>query len=333
MRGALTGLRVHRQDGAVRFHSPARLMAALTTTGLTLTGLAGAQTAPGGFQLPPDYFGRFGSTQLVASTTDGFGVRYLPLPLKTDVRLTLVKAPTYTDYGLSAQLGSLYAAAGVFYNVPRAELTNAPASGLQWSGVVQGGASHSHFSVGYATQVDGGKVRFLNNVGVAQQGGVTAPYTQSEVSAAYGRTFDKVNTAVYSTARMYAFPVQGKAQGSLDVTLALNAPLAQGLMLNASHFERVTVGEVAIPDFGLGRAHSTSGDLTYRLPNAPGFGLGAVRTRGSRDWTGRYSTVDGDVMFRVDGLPVLIGPSVGYVAYDAGAGTSYVRYGLVTLPR
>ncbi|WP_119673116.1 hypothetical protein [Deinococcus sp. RM] len=318
----------------MRFPASALLTATLTAVGFALTGPASAQAAPaGGFQLPADYFGRFGSTQLVANTTDGFGVRYLPLPLKADLRLTLVKAPTYTDYGLSAQLGSLYAAAGVFYNVPRAELTNAPASGLQWSGVVQGGASHSHFSVGYATQVDGGKVRFLNNVGVAQQGGVTAPYTQSEVSAAYGRTFDKVNTAVYSTARMYAFPVQGKAQGSLDVTLALNAPLAQGLALNASHFERFTVGEVAISDFGLARAHSTSGDLTYRLPNAPGFGLGAVRARASRDWTGRYSTVDGDVMFRVDGLPVLIGPSVGYVAFDAGAGTSYIRYGLVTLPR
>lgn len=183
----------------MRFPAPALLTATLTAAGLALT--ASAQTSPaGGVQLPADYFGRFGSTQLVASNTDGFGVRYLPLPLKADLRLTLVKAPTYTDYGLSAQLGSLYAATGVFYNVPRAELTNAPASGLQWSGVVQGGASHSHFSVGYATQVDGGKVRFLNNVGVAQQGGVTAPYTQSEVSAAYGRTFDRVNTAVYSTA-------------------------------------------------------------------------------------------------------------------------------------
>ncbi|ALW89899.1 hypothetical protein [Deinococcus actinosclerus] len=322
----------------MRFPAPARLTAsALTALGLTLTGLASAQTAPpapaGGFQLPPDYFGRFGSTQLVASSTDGFGVRYLPLPVKADLRLTLVKAPTYTDYGLSAQLGSLSAAAGVFYNVPKAELTNAPAAGLQWSGLVQGRGAHSHFSVGYATQVDGGKVRFLNNVGIAQQGAVTAPYTQSEVSAGYGRAIGGVNTGLSTTARLYAFPVQGKAQGSVDVNLALNAPLAQGLTLNASHFERFTVGEVAIADFNLARAHSTSGDLTYRLPGQAGFGVGAVRARAARDWTGRYSAADGDVMFRVDGLPVLIGPSIGYVAYDAGAGTSYVRYGLVTLPR
>lgn len=318
----------------MRFPAPALLTAALTAAGLALTGPASAQTAPaGGFQLPPDYFGRFGSTQLVASSTDGFGVRYLPLPVKADVRLTLVKAPTYTDYGLSAQIGSLSAAAGVFYNVPKAELTNAPAAGLQWSGLVQGGPSHSHVSVGYATQVDGGKVRFLNNVGVAQQGAVTAPYTQSEVSAGYGRAIGGVNTGLSTTARLYAFPVQGKAQGSVDVNLALNAPLAQGLTLDANHFERFTVGEVAISDFGLGRYEASAANLTYRLPGQASFGVGAVRARAARDWTGRSSTVDGDVMFRVDGLPVLIGPSIGYVAYDAGAGTSYVRYGLVTLPR
>ena len=264
----------------MRFPAPALLTAALTAAGLALTGPASAQTAPaGGFQLPPDYFGRFGSTQLVASSTDGFGVRYLPLPVKADVRLTLVKAPTYTDYGLSAQIGSLSAAAGVFYNVPKAELTNAPAAGLQWSGLVQGGPSHSHVSVGYATQVDGGKVRFLNNVGVAQQGAVTAPYTQSEVSAGYGRAIGGVNTGLSTTARLYAFPVQGKAQGSVDVNLALNAPLAQGLTLDANHFERFTVGEVAISDFGLGRYEASAANLTYRLPGQASFGVGAVRAR------------------------------------------------------
>ncbi|GGB67718.1 hypothetical protein [Deinococcus soli (ex Cha et al. 2016)] len=329
----MTTLRVHRQDGQVRLPAPALLTATLTAAGLALTGLASAQTAPaGGFQLPADYFGRFGNTQLVASNTEGFGVRSLPLPLKADLRLTLVKAPTYTDYGLSAQLGSLYAAAGVFYNVPRAELTSAPASGLQWSGVVQGGASHSRFSVGYATQVDGGKVRFLNNVGVAQQGGVTAPYTQSEVSAAYGRTFDRVNTAVYSTARMYAFPVQGKAQGSLDVTLALNAPLAPGLTLDASHFERFAVGEVAIPDFGLGRYESSAATLTYRVPGQAGFGVGALRSRTSRDWTNRVTTTDGDLLLNV-GLPVLLGGSVGYEWHDAAPTANRWRFGVSTMPR
>ncbi|WP_369409112.1 hypothetical protein [Deinococcus arboris] len=299
---------------------------------LALASSAAAQTSIGGFQLPPDYLSRFGSTQAVASSTEGFGVRALPLPLKTNVRLTFVKAPTYVDYGVSAQMGSLSAAVGVFYNVPRAELTSAPAAGLQWSGVVQGKGAHSRFTLGYASQLAEGRVRVLNNVGAAQQGAVTAPYTQTEVSGAYGKVLGSVNTAVYATARMYAFPVQGKAQGSLDTTLALNARLAPGLSLDASHFERFAVGEVAIPDFGLSRYHASAASLAYR-PGGAGFGVGLVRARAGRDWTSKISTLDGDLLLRADGVPVMVGGSVGYEWHEAAPGANRWRFGLAVQPR
>ncbi|WP_230271474.1 MULTISPECIES: hypothetical protein [unclassified Deinococcus] len=314
------------------------LMLALTLGSLP-GAVASAQTATPaappstGFKLPSDYLNRFGSAQFVASTTDGFGVRYLPLPLDRDVRFTLLKAPTYWDYGLTAQFGSLSAALGRFYNVPKAELTSAPGSGLQWSALVQGGASHSHATVGYATQVWEGRVRFLNNVGVAQQGDVTAAYTQTEVSGGYSRAYGKVNTGLYSTVRMYAFPTQGKAQGSADVTAVIGVPLAAGLNLDASHFERFAVGQTAIGDFGFGRAQSSNASLTYRLPPAEGFGLGAVRVRATRDWLGKSATADADVAFRIDGLPALMGGSVGYEWYETNASANKWRFALVALPR
>lgn len=314
------------------------LMLALTLGSLP-GAVASAQTAAPttppstGFKLPPDYLNRFGSAQFVASTTDGFGVRYIPLPLQADVRFTLLRAPTYWDYGLSGQFGSLSAALGRFGNVPKAELTSAPGSGLQWSALVQGGASHSHFTVGYATRVWDGRIRFLNNVGVAQQGGVTAAYTQTEVSGGYGRAYGKVNTGLYSTVRMYAFPTQGKAQGSADVTAVIGVPLAAGLNLDASHFERFAVGQTAIGDFGFGRAQSSNASLTYRLPPAEGFGLGAVRVRASRDWLAKSATADADVAFRIDGLPALMGGSVGYEWYETNASANKWRFALVALPR
>ncbi|GAA0507496.1 hypothetical protein [Deinococcus depolymerans] len=318
--------------------STVRFLLALTLAGLPGSVAAAQTAAPAapastGLRLPPDYLSRFGSTQVVASSTDGFGVRYLPLPLDRDVRFTLLKTPTSWDYGLTGQFGSLSAALGRFYNVPRAELTSAPGSGLQWSALVQGGAPHSHFTVGYATRVWDGRVRFLNNVGVAQQGGVTATYTQSEASGGYGRTYGKVNTGLYATVRVYAFPTQGKAQGSADVTAVVGVPLAAGLTLDASHFERFVVGESAIGDFGLGRAESSSVSLTYRPPPAGGFGLGAVRVRASRDWLGKSSTADADVAFRIDGVPALIGGSVGYEWYETNASANRWRLALLALPR
>lgn len=309
------------------------------TLGSLPGAVASAQTAAPaappstGFKLPPDYLNRFGSAQFVASTTDGFGVRYIPLPLPADVRFTLLRAPTYWDYGLSGQFGSLSAALGRFGNVPRAELTSAPGSGLQWSALVQGGTSHSHATVGYATQVWEGRVRFLNNVGVAQQGNVTAAYTQTEVSGGYSRAYGKVNTGLYSTARVYAFPTQGRAQGSADVTAVIGVPLAAGLNLDASHFERFAVGETAIGDFGFGRAQSSNASLTYRLPPAEGFGLGAVRVRAARDWLARSATADADIAFRIDGLPALMGGSVGYEWYETNASANRWRFALVALPR
>ncbi|MDL2345769.1 hypothetical protein QOL99_16680 [Deinococcus sp. MIMF12] len=298
---------------------------------LLAAGTAGAQSSLMGFQIPPNYLSRFASTELVISTEAGYGVRALPLLMSQDVRISVVKAPTSWDYNVSTRVQDTTLAAGVFYNVPRLEVTHDPAKGLQYGGLMQGKGNLSKFSAGYAHLLWENRARLLGNVGVAFVDGDGVPYTQTEATAGYGRSFGKLGMYVGGAARLFAFPVQQDAQGSVDAVAVLNVSPLPGLTLDATHFERFVTGEAAVPAFGLGRYNETNAGATYRLPGDAAFGVGAVRTRLSHAWQSDVTTLRGDLLLRLSVLPSLVGPSVGYQWTPDGQGRWLVS--LVTLPK
>ncbi|GAA5531817.1 hypothetical protein [Deinococcus aluminii] len=316
--------------------------AALT---LTAPAVAAAQTpAAPALHLPANYVSRFGGTEVVAGLDGGvsFGVRYFPLPFEQDIRFLLVKHPQYWEYGLTSRINDTTFAAGVFDNglnasvgIPRLEITHDPWKGTQYSGRLQGSGYYSRFTGGYAFTTLQDRVRVLNNVGVAFQGDVVAPYTQTEVGGGYGKAFGKVNAGFGSTVRLYTFPMQKEAQGSLDVSVSASTALAPGLTVDASHFERFVVGKVAIPDLNFTRYEESNASVTYRLPvssTPPAFTVGALRSRLTRDWTNQYTYLRNDVLFRANALPSLVGASVGYQWSRDGKDNKWLL-SLVFLPK
>lgn len=321
------------QNVPMKFRRVSFARRALAGAALALSTFAAAQTSPFQFNLPPDYLNRFGGAEPVVSSTDGYGVRGFPLPTPLDLRVSLVKAPTYWDGGLSLRASDTTFRVGRFYNVPTLEITHDPYKGAQFSGVVRGEGGLSVFSGGYASTSWQDRVRVLNNVGVAFKGEVTAPYTRSEVSVGYGQPFGAFNTYVAATARAYTFPLQREVQGSVDFYASASVSPVKGLLLSASHFERFVAGTSAVPDFALGRYQESNLNATYRLDSAwpvPEFGLGAVRARSARNWTNDYTYVYGDVFLRTSLLPTMFGPSVGY-RVDPGGKTGLWLFSLVTL--
>ncbi|WP_051935370.1 hypothetical protein [Deinococcus sp. YIM 77859] len=312
---------------------------------LSLAATAAAQTSPPpSLRLPANYGPRLGGTELVVGLDGGvsFGVRAFPLPVQPDVRLVLVRHPRYWEYGVYTRLDDTSLAAGVFDNglnaargIPRLEVRHDPWRGVQYTGLLQGSGYHSRFSAGYALTTLRDRVRVLNNVGVAYQGEVAAPYTQSEVGGGYERTLGKVNVGLASTARLYTFPVQKQAQGSVDFSVRASVTPAAGLTVSASHFERFVAGRVAIPDFGLGRYQETNASVTYRLPvrdTASVFGVGAVRSRVTHYWQEDRTDLWNDVLFRVQALPSLVGAGIGYEWTRDGQSNKWL-FSLVFMPR
>lgn len=315
-----------------RLVAPALLGSVLS---VMTTASAQLESVANRLHLPPDYFSRFGGLQPVISNTEGYGVRYFPLPFRQDIRLSVVKAPTYLDVGLTARSNDTSFAIGRFYNTPTFEITRNPYKGVQFGGVVRGNGGLSNFSGGYAFTLLQDRVRVLNNVGVAYKGDKAALYSHSEVSAGYGRAFGKLNTYVTATGRYYLFPMQQEGQASVDFYAAVNVSPVKGLQLDASHFERFVTGAVFIPDFGVGRYEGSTLSATYRLsagwPSSV-LGLGAVRTRVSRDWTNDYTYVHGDLFLRTDVLPAMVGPSIGY-RFGPGNKEGAWLLSLVALPK
>ncbi|WP_243398314.1 hypothetical protein [Deinococcus koreensis] len=321
--------------------APASVCRGLLTAAALLTSAASAQAAaPTGFKLPSGYMGRFGSSEVTVSNETGFGARYLPLPFDPDIRVSLVRQANYWEYNLSSRLNDTTLAGGVYFNgyaavsgIPRVEWTRSPQRGLQYSALIQGNGPHSHLSGGYAFLVLEDRVRVLNTVGVALQGDVAAPYLQNEIGGGLSKTFGPVSTYTGATTRLYAFPVQGQVQGSVDLYLAANYSPVPALTLSASHFERFAAGSVAIPDFGVGRYEESAFTATYRLPaTEQPVGLGALRTRVNRNWTSDYTYVRGDLLLDIKGLPSMVGPSIGYQFGPAGKDTRWLM-SLVSLPR
>lgn len=283
-------------------------------------GLPVAGAADTGNLFPPDYFSRFGSIEVLASSTSGFGVRAFPLPTPLDLRVSLAKRPNYWEYALSTRQKDTTFLIGVLDNGdtatagrPRLEITHDPWKGFQFSGVAQGPGFHSRASVGYATLLANDRVRFVNDIGVAFQNEVVAPYTHSEIGGGYSQPIsNKVNAGIQVTGRLYTFPTHQKYQGSVDITPSIEVRPTPQLTLQASHMERFVNGQVAIPDLNLTRYQETNASLSYRLGGTADFSVGMLRTRVKEAWREKQTYLYNDVLFRVAALPVLVGPSIGY---------------------
>lgn len=325
-----------------------RLRTTLALGAAALLGLGSVADAQS-LNLSRTYLTRLGSVSVVASSTEGFGVRNFPLPTGEDIRFTVVRNTQYDywDYGLTGQFKNLRAAAGVFSSVPKAELTYDQRDGMVGSVLIQGRnyaglAYHSHLYAGYSFTTDSNRVRILNVVGVAEQEVsrkgekyVLAPYLRSEMTTSHSAKFGVFNARLSTLGRLYAYPDQGTAQLSADVTPGVSVAPVPGLLLDASHLSRMVTGTSPIRDFNLVNLQQSTLIATYRLPvgkTPPAVMLGGLRGRLVRNWTNDYTYAYGDVFIRLDALPVMLGPSIGY-QWTPGGRTDKWVFSLVTLPR
>ncbi|WP_291424256.1 hypothetical protein [Deinococcus sp.] len=335
----------------------------LLALGSVLSGMVSAQSGPGSF-FPPNYLSRFSTTELTASNmggTTGFGVRYFPLPLNTDLRVSLVKRPHYWEYALTTRQNDTTYSAGLFDNgdlaptgISKIEVRHDPWKGVQYTGIIQwvgpvsdytgnyqwkdaqgkvygGNAPLSRFTAGYAFTTWKDRVRILNNVGVGMEqfnqanvrsGFITAPYTQTEISANYGEPIGKdVNVNLGSTVRLFTFPTYSRYQASIDVNPSIEVRPLKGLTLNASHLERFAKQNDRVPlsDLNFGRYRETNASISYRIDDKNDFSVNMIRTRVKANWTDKQYFLYNDVLFRFNALPVLIGPTIGYQWYPAAA--------------
>lgn len=324
----------------------------------SFTALASAAVAPSHaqsaapdpfrFQFPAGYLGRLGGTEGVVdfggeiTKVNAFGVRAFPLPTVQDLRVVLVKHNNYWEYNISTRIKDTTLLAGIVNNgdapagVAKVEVTHDPFKGIQYGASIQGYQGNPHiarFNVGYASTIWQDRIRILNTVGISAENKLFAPYTFSQVNGGYGEPLgQQFNWRLDSTARLYTFPLNDKAQWSVDISPSLEYRPAAGVTLNLSHLERFAGGEVALPSFNLARHEESNATITYRIPGTPEFGLGALRVRGTRNWTSDYTYLRNDVLLNIKALPFLIGPSIGYQWGPAKDGSaSQMLYALVVM--
>ena len=292
----------------------------LALSALALLPAASAQVS---LKLPANYLSRFSSTELAASTDSGFGVRYFPLPFGADWRLSVVRNEKYVEYNVSTRQNDTTYAAGVYSNgytaeagIPTAQVTHDPWRGVQYGALLRGGGASSRVTAGYALTALDNRVRVLNNVGVAVQGDLTAPYTQSEAGGSVSQALTpQASVRLGASARLFTFPAQGQAQGSVDLSPGLDLNPAPGVNVSVSHFERQAVGSAPVGDLNYGDYRETSASAAYRLGaplGSPQFGVAMLRSSLTRSWTGETTALRGDVLLRAGDLPSLLGPSIGY---------------------
>ena len=265
----------------------------------------------GAWQLPLDYLSRFGSTEVVLSTQEGFGVRFIPLPLDLDLRLSLVKAPTYLDYGLSARKDYGEIRLGVFYSQPQFRVSYLPPSGLQYVGSIK--PDYGDFSGGYAWQFLDKKVRVKPMLGVVIDGPRTLPYTLLNVSANESFQGDGYSFSVGAGAEVLAFLNSGNVQQAYSASAFGTYKLTPQVSLFGYHIGQFVNGKADAERLQAYPYQISYLSAAYRMPST-GFpvGLGGLRVSANRSWLNDVTTVTGDVLFRIDGLPALLGPSVGY---------------------
>ncbi len=322
--------------------------AALALAAVAPSYAQSAVPEPFRFQFPAGYLGRLGGTEGVVdfggeiTKVNAFGVRSFPLPTVQDLRVVLVKHNNYWEYNISTRIKDTTLLAGIVNNgdapagVAKVEVTHDPFKGIQYGASIQGYQGNPYiarFNVGYASAFWQDRIRVLNIVGIGAESKPFVPYTFSQVNGGYGEPVgQQFNWRLDSTARLYTFPMNGKAQWSVDVAPSLEYRPGVGVTLNLSHLERFAGGEVALPSFNLGRYEETNAAITYRIPGTPEFGLGALRVRGTRNWTSDYTYLRNDVLLNIKALPFLIGPSIGYQWGPAKDGSaSQMLYALVVM--
>ncbi|WP_407539000.1 hypothetical protein Q0M94_12580 [Deinococcus radiomollis] len=299
--------------------------------------------------LPPDYLNRFGSLQAYADTTNGYGVRYFPLPFKIDARLTYISHPLYQEYGVSARYTDTTFAAGKYENtdggatdgVTHLEVSHNPYTGVQYGVIYQDKGRSSRLTAGYA--LTDGPLRYFGELGYAFQGKADAPYLHLEIAGGNSKTTGPLTFGVYTTLRSYIFP--GVSQESVDLSASATFRPTDYSSYTLSEFERFVVGDSPIPDLAVGRYTRTNFDVvftpklsagalslrtieyhwqhsflatetevntvatTFRTDLAPAF---VVDLTPHYDFVANETGVRADLYYRTTALPVLLGPSFDY---------------------
>jgi len=295
------------------------LSAALSLVLGTAGGLASAQTQPP--QPPPstspndpnvsftaqllnlfsaEYLGRFGGVEGFADSSNGYGVRYFPLPFKADTRLTYVSHPKYQEYALSVRYDDTTFAAGRYYNdtagategVGHLEINHNPYTGLQYQALLQDHNRVSQLSAGWAAAQ--GPFRVYAEAGYAWQGTGNydnvkgpdgyqeSPFVHTEVSGGKSVTDGPATYGVYGTARGYFFPKS--VQLSTDLSASVTVRPTDYSSVTVSEFERFAVGESQIGAYNFGRYSRSNVDVVA----TPKLSAGALSLR-SAEYHFRYS--------------------------------------------
>lgn len=292
-------------------------------SGVSQLNLAAAQV----LQLPTDYFTRFSSTSLVASSVMGFGLQSFPLPLPLDIRVSLVKAPTYNTYGLDMNAKDTTVKAGVFYNNPRFELSYHPDVGGQYVAAFERNAAY--FYGGYASRLLDSKVRVVNDIGVVFVNEEGIPFTYHELGAYIRKPMGSFVSALGGTSRIYVYPTEQQYQWSNDVSVSGSYRVSENFSIEGSHLARFVQGKA--PAFNLGDIQNTNLGALYRFTDTGGpLSLGALQARYSRNWLNGNNFIVGDILLGSSYLPVLAGPSIGYEWTDNGQAKRWV-FGLASV--
>ncbi len=295
------------------------------------------------FKVPDNYYSRFATASVLGSSESEIGIRNIPLPFEPDIRFSVVENQKYWEYNASLQQGDTNIAFGVFsngykadYGIPKFEVSHAPWKGWQGNIMTQhlaeplfaasGLDTFSKVSVGYAITSWEERIRILNNVGIGYKtivddktlkktSEIVIPYTETVASISYSYPLgNELTASVYSAARLYIYPIQQKIHANLAIQPSLEWRPAGGLTLGLSHLAIFASSPGPITDLNVDQKgyQESYATLSYRLPENNDLGLGMLRAKVTQNWITETTSIRGDMLFPFQGLPVLLGPSIGY---------------------
>lgn len=238
----------------------------LSTLALTLF-LSNQMAQAERWSFPEDYHDRFGHFKM-SHEDSTYGVRYLPLPLKYDIQLILVKHPEYYEYGVSGTFKETDFTIGVLKGgeegIRTLDINHNPDDGLQYNVYLQWPNSDedtgypSNAEVGYAKSFTVARMgdlwsRIYGAVGyVGEKNDLSQPYThlEGEISKDFpeiikneGRGTD-LSLNLDGILSNYYFGQSKKGYTTLELNAGIKGNLTENLSMYARHQE--------ILDFGLG---------------------------------------------------------------------------------
>ncbi|UWX63999.1 hypothetical protein [Deinococcus rubellus] len=246
-----------------------------TLLGLILLGSAASAQGFFGVTLPPDYSTRFGAFTGVFDTANSlYGVRYLPLPLKYDIRLFFVTHPGYNEYGIYSHIVGTDILLGTFTGgadgIQTASIDHTPDQGFQSTTLLQTSPvpaetylNYSQF--GYAHRW--AFFRLYGGVGYGSLGAVSAPYLNTVATTGNNFNVGKalkvpgLTLNVATTLRNWVYFTSGQQFTNVDLYAALSGPLNPHLNFSVTHLER----------------HGLGNDVLSFAPGVLGFGPGPYR--------------------------------------------------------